>query len=33
MHKIELKDVLNMALKNLPSTQVQQAMLDEIKRL
>lgn len=33
MHKIELKDVLNMAVKNLPSTQVQEAMLVEIKRL
>lgn len=31
MAELNISDVLNIALKNLPSKDVQQAMLDEVK--
>lgn len=31
MAELNISDVLNMAIKNLPSKDVQQAMLDEVK--
>ncbi len=32
MAEIDISDVLNLALKNLPSKDIQQAMLDEVKQ-
>jgi|GEM_PF-1789263 len=32
MAEIDIWDVLNLALKNLPSKDIQQAMLDEVKQ-
>ena len=32
MAEIDITDVLNVALENLPSKDVQQAMLDEVKQ-
>jgi hypothetical protein len=32
MAEIDITDVLNLALENLPSKDVQQAMLDEVKQ-
>ncbi len=32
MAEIDISEVLNLALKNLPSKDIQQAMLDEVKQ-
>lgn len=32
MAEIDISDVLNLALKNLPSKDIQQAMIDEVKQ-